>query len=175
MTRHTTLALAAVAIFVSSAALAFAADQPVEKVRLIPGDRLRLKSTELGSESVVGEVLEVGDHSLLLRPRGQTDSVRIEWSSVSKVQLSAGRRSYGWLGAAVGLVGGLVMVSNHPPCRNEWCPQYGFPGVAATTLAGAVVGQLITTERWAGFPPAQIGVVALPRSGGMGAGLAVRF
>lgn len=129
---------------------------PVEE-----GSRVRLSLTGPGEKQLTGTVASVGGESLsLLRGNGR-DTTVVPLRSISRLELSRGRRSAGGgalvggaIGAGLGAVGTLVWVASS--CFKSGtstggnCPTGGTAAgiILGGGAAGALVGVLIRPERW---------------------------
>lgn len=120
--------------------------------------------------------------------RGDSIAVDNRWfplSTVTRLEVSHGRRSYTLLGGGIGfLAGGLAgakVGSSVEECPEDLDPQVCTAGGAAAGaivgfLFGAIVGSLITSERWEAVPVERLRVTwAGPRDGSLALAASVRF
>ena len=116
------------------------------------------------------------------------------WPSITRLEVTRGRKSHGGPGAAFGaLIGiplgavvGLAIYQEcvpHGPfgCLFDWGPEYSALGGALVgglggVVVGALIGATIETDRWEEVPLDQLRVSFGPqRDGRFGLGLSVRF
>ena len=136
-----------------------ASAQDVEPASAIPplttGSRVRVTSDVL-ERRLPGIVLAVDDSVLTLQPEGG-GVVKVPFATVSRLDVSLGRRRNALRGLAVGALAGLLL-SFTAPVDPDFCslddPNFCSRGEAmlAATLVfggiGAGIGALIRTERW---------------------------
>ena len=127
---------------------------------LKPGDRIRVAAPTLSPGPLVGTVVAFEADSLMVQ-RG-TDTWRLSLASLTRLEMSQGRRSHAGLGAGIGLLVGagvravigsgchavVVPVSSGVGCIAVGAAVIGGAGA----LVGAVTGALVRTERWAEVP-----------------------
>ena len=127
---------------------------------LKPGDRIRATAPTLSPSPLVGTVVAFEANSLMVQ-RG-TGTRRLSLASLTRLEMSQGRRSHAALGAGVGLLVGagvgavigsgckaiIVPVSSEGGCIAVGAAVIGGAGA----LVGAVTGALVRTERWAEVP-----------------------
>ena len=97
----------------------------------------------------------------LMVQRG-TDTWRLSLASLTRLEMSQGRRSHAGLGAGIGLlvgagVGAVIGSGCHavvvPVSSGVGCIAVGAAVIGgAGALVGAVTGALVRTERWAEVP-----------------------
>jgi hypothetical protein len=156
-----------------------------EAPRLLPGSRLRVTAPSLDGP-IRGTLASLSDDSLVLETKGGAAPLMIERSRITRLDISAGRRSRGRgaaIGAALGLGVGLLLTV--VATATEDCSGYGaedcglLPAVSlilftpVLTVSGAVIGvALPPAERWVRVPPQ-----ARPAGGSsrLGFRLVVRF
>jgi hypothetical protein len=139
------------------------------------GSRVRVTLAGAESRRVAGTVVHVGNDSLSLVSGRDTTAVAVR--SISRLELSRGRRSFGGgavlggaIGAGLGTAGALAWVASScfksATSTGGNCPT----GVSAAGIVlgggavGALVGVLIRPERWA-----RVGWTGLRASVGPGA------
>ena len=142
---------------------------PVPSVVLAPGARVRVTTPATGR--VVGTVVSTEDDSLRVALAGGSALV-VPRSTLSGLELSAGRKGQGWRGAGIGLlvgagIGGVIGFATY---RRSECydnPVEGFfcdlvnqtsrsvtvssdaaLGGLAGAIVGALVGQASGREQW---------------------------
>jgi hypothetical protein len=127
---------------------------------LKPGDRIRATASTLSPSPLVGTVVAFEANSLMVQ-RG-TGTRRLSLASLTRLEMSQGRRSHAALGAGIGLLVGagvgavigsgckaiIVPVSSEGGCIAVGAAVIGGAGA----LVGAVTGALVRTERWAEVP-----------------------
>jgi hypothetical protein len=127
---------------------------------LKPGDRIRATAPTLSPSPLVGTVVAFEANSLMVK-RG-TGTRRLSLASLTRLEMSQGRRSHAALGAGIGLLVGagvgavigsgckaiIVPVSSEGGCIAVGAAAIGGAGA----LVGAVTGALVRTERWAEVP-----------------------
>jgi hypothetical protein len=128
--------------------------------RLKPGDRIRAQAPSASPGPLVGTVVAFQADSLMVQ--GDTKSWRLSLASITRLDISQGRRSRAGLGAGIGLLVGagvgaligsgcdaiVVPVSSEAGCVVVGAAVFGGAGA----LVGAVTGALMRTERWAEVP-----------------------
>jgi hypothetical protein len=151
------------------------------------GDRVSVALRGSDAERVVGEVTDVDGQGLVVRPRGRAAARELEWSSVSRVYISLGRRPNPGGGALTGVVAlgvplayvaGRASFMSEGPRHFSW-NQAGH-GFAAGALVGGALGAAlgsIKTERWMRARPTgpHVSLDLRPSADGGYARLAVRF
>ena len=211
--RHATILVAILAFVPLTSATA--QEPPPVKV----GDRVRVTAPDLGRRE--GTVQLLTTDSLVMRPEygawpvqwltrdslvmypeyggWLVDSVRhmpnrlaIPLASVTRLEVSRGRKSNAGRGAKIGalvlgipgVIAGLALVGRElcgglGSCSDvgpEVVVVLGAVGAGTGALIGAVIGYAIRTERWVDLPPDQLRVNLVPqRDGRFGLGLSVRF
>jgi hypothetical protein len=153
------------------------------------GERIRLVSPEFGPHKVTGRLLEVDDDTLLLKLPNRAEPVRLQRSSVERLDVSRGVHGRTRLGAmvggvAVGALGGLAgygigRVSGPADCVYD-CRRPTFWGTVIGGVTGAGIGVAIgalagTAVRIESWRPASIAVSLAPRRKGGMAALTLRF
>ena len=142
------------------------------------GDRVRVID-RTGRIGLVGTVTSIGSWRLSLYVDDLKSTRELYFQSVDRLEKSNGRnRHFGagiLVGAAVGLVAGVVWTLSEPISHSEdgtltdvFFPE--GPGLAAVALAtvvgamfGGTIGFFVTTERWENVPIDQLGVAPSPR------------
>jgi hypothetical protein len=150
------------------------------------GGRVRLKSAAVRG-GVVGVVVDADETSLTVKRDGGTRNLRIPWESLSRLQVSDGRKHRGENVAKGAVIGGLVVAfpaavgagQANIDCEHE-ChagPMFAT-GVLIGAGLGAIIGMASKTDRWTTVraprrPRVMLGVSPVPR--GAGASLGVSF
>ena len=129
---------------------------PVEE-----GSRVRLSLAGPDEKRLIGRVAAVGSESLSLVAGGGRDTTAVPLRSISRLELSRGRRSIGGgallggaIGAGLGAAGTLVWVASScfktATSSGGNCPTGGTAAevILAGGAAGALVGVLVRPERW---------------------------
>lgn len=147
------------------------------------GDRVRVTAPGRGLHNLTGTFRTVRADTLVL------DSLRVPRASVTRLEVSRGRKSNEGPGAVVGVVvGGLLgVVGGATGCAGDGftmatgqCALSVLGGGVVVGLVGLVFGQeigrSIKTDRWEQVPLDQLRVSFLPQVGGsFGVGLTVAF
>lgn len=114
--------------------------------------RLRLRGSSRGE--ILGQLLEVQQGGLVVRPQGQPTSRLVAFETIERVQTSNGRRSRTWRYASYG--GLLVLAGVSVARRTEPAGVAGFVwGLALSPIGvglGAVVGAASPAELWQDVP-----------------------
>ncbi len=192
--RHATI-LVAILAFVPLASATAQVPPPIKV-----GDRVRVTAPDLRRRE--GTVQLLTTDSLVLVVRGAwpvqwltTDGLvvrnrlAIPLASVTRLEVSRGRKSRVGRGAGIGLLGGGLLgltISSGVLPRNGGCRGAGFVepprevcvalgtvgGAVVGTLLGVVVGAMASTDKWKAVPLLR---VAPQRDGRFGLGASVRF
>lgn len=135
------------------------------------GQRVRITAGSLGIESWVGRVVDAGPAGVRVEWEGMGASESLGWDEVSKLEVSAGKRSYGargfLIGTAAGALTGLVLSGAGQGRGPTACGGGGSwflggsgcgegartgPNAVGITLVGGVVGfilgQVASGETW---------------------------
>ena len=142
--------------------------------RLKPGDRIRAHAPSASPGPLVGTVVAFQADSLMVQ--GDTKSWRLSLASLTRLDISQGRRSHAGLGAGIGLLVGagvgavigsgcdltVVPVSSEAGCIAVGVALVGGAGA----LLGAVIGSHTRTERWAEVPLDHLRISFMPRRSG---------
>jgi hypothetical protein len=132
-------------------------------------------------------VLVGSDSAGLTWRSGGSSVVRVTpWSQVGSVEVSRGKGGHAGTGAAAGAIVGAIPGALSGMAFAGLCecshPNYAggaliggliFAGPGA--LVGAIVGQLVRTERWGAVPVDRLRVTIIPEARRLGISLAVRF
>ena len=151
---------------------AVAGDQPAVGPPT-PGARIRVWQRDRAPGPILGTLLELGKSDITLHSQDRPDAVTIPLQTVSRIDVSVGRRGHGGKGALVGAaIGWLAMFLSTKSDPGECAPAgkcatlfATFVGAPAGALAGCLIGSLVRTERWQELPPA-----SPPRDGGTSGG-----
>jgi hypothetical protein len=146
----------AVACCVGAPRIAAQTTPPVEE-----GSRVRLSLAGPDEKRLTGTVAAVGGESLSLVAGGGRDTTTVPLRSISRLELSRGRRSMeggallgGAIGAGLGAAGTLVWVASScfktGTSSGGNCPTGGTAAgvILAGGAGGALVGVLVRPERW---------------------------
>ena len=138
-------------------------------------------------ERTVGTVSALSTDTGTLRVEGEATELAFALNSVTSLELSRGRESWGWWkGGLLGFVGGGVIglfiggaVVGASDCDDWAClgPFFSglFVGADVGLLSGAAIGGLIKTERWDEAPLDRLRLSFAPRQDGIAVGLSVSF
>jgi hypothetical protein len=125
------------------------------------GSRVRVSLVGPDSRRVTGDVVAVGSDALSLVPGHGRDTTAVSFRSISRLELSRGRRSVssgmllgGVIGAGLGAAGALAWAASscfsNSTSSSGHCPTGGTAAgiVIGGGAVGAVVGALVRPERW---------------------------
>ena len=173
---------ALIVAFVGILSLAAAVALADDTVQLATGTRVRV-TVPTGGGRLVGTVLALDDKKLTLQVPGKTDTTVLRREDITKVEVSAGRRSRGGgalIGAAIGAGAGALIglaAGSDDPGTFIRISAGGKALFAAIVLApiGAVVGAAVHPgERWKELPKDRIRLSLVPVSG-RGAAVSLAF
>ena len=149
---------------------------------LAQGSRVRISASSLGGP-IRGTLAALRDESLTLQVSGKSDPVVIDRNRITRLEVSAGRRSRGrgaFIGAAVGFGAGLLMTAAIAAGGGDQKSRaYGaaYSLVLFTpmlSLTGALIGVAVPPgERWVKVSPQAGPGAGAPRP--LGLRLVVRF
>jgi hypothetical protein len=140
---------------------------------VVPGDTIRVTYTYIVTSRAVGELKRISDDSLLLAHKDSTWS--FARSSINRIDVSTGSRTWGGRGAAIGAVtGGLlfgVIMMASDGSGDSGSDSWDFfdegdglftsgqsfligfgVGAAGGAFAGLIIGGLTETHRWEKVP-----------------------
>ena len=171
MARFLTSALAAAPI------AHLVAQQPA----LAPGARVRISAPEVSpGDRLIGSVIAVSADTILMRVEQPatwaSDTAAIPYGSITRLDVSRGRKSAIVPGLLVGMgaggiAGAALGATDLTRCRNDRDIGVGgcliFEGlfVAGGGLVGAVLGAVIRRDRWEQVPPDRVRVGLAPGPG----------
>ncbi len=163
---------------------------------LAPGARVRLYASQTADGRYgrfVGQIVSRVPDSLTLKPEDDLPVV-VPVASITRLEVSRGRRSNWAEGAGIGLLVGAatgaiigLASGDDPPCpRSGWFCSRWTAGTKAGALAvvfggvggviGLIIGASTTTERWVEVPLDRLRVSFAPqRDGRFALGLSMRF
>ena len=163
----------------------FAGVQAQGPPSLAPGTRIRVTAPGAGANKLVGTFVGARTDTLLVRTRPGWTPQSIPLASVTRLDMSRGRKSLAGAGAGIGGVIGAVSgaVVGAASCADAFladpaqCALAGGLVVGAGgALLGAVVGALGKTDRWEEVPLDRLRVSFAPqRDGRFGLRLSVGF
>jgi hypothetical protein len=149
-----------------------------------PGARVRVTAPDQSMEELIGTFLTLSDGSMQFASVSGDEPRTISLSSITRLDVSRGRKSHPWRGAGVGFLAGALagaIIGSGSgadwdlPAEHAALLGAGFLGLVGTVV-GAVAGLSIKTERWEEVPLDQPRVSLAPqRDGRLGFGLAVMF
>jgi hypothetical protein len=170
MRRHRTIALSA-ALAVATSAAAHG-QEPLPSV----GDRVRYRLLA-GDSRRTGFVTEIGEGWLTIAPGPERGAVRVNLSSLARLEVHRGRHRRAKEGALIGFVPGAVLgglVGGYAKCEEQpFCNPAGGIVLGALVLggfsagAGALVGLAFKSDRWEGLPLGKARVSMAPEPGGI--------
>ena len=165
-------------ILISIPVLTWAQDRPIS-----PGDTIRVTYFDIVSTRISGELQDISGDSLYLAQKDSTRSFAL--SSLRRVDVSTGRRTWGGRGAAIGavtggLLFGVIMMGSDGSSGDielftsgeSFLIGFGV-GAAGGALAGLIIGGLTETHRWekvpleVGLEPVSVRLVQSHRSYGL--------
>jgi len=142
-----------------------------EMPSLREGARVRLLARDLYPEPLIGTVVEIDDETLSLRLGDRETPALVPREAITRLEVSAGRKSRGrgaLFGAVIGgLVGAIALAATpEPSCGpNPWSCIGVSKGEAAPAViglgagVGALVGLAITPgEKWTVVPSARVAI-----------------
>jgi len=146
------------------------------------GARVRIASPQLTQGSLVGVLQRTTGDSVVV------SGYPISRSSITRIEVSTGRKSKLWTGMAIGSVVGAVGLfaavviapgENGETCNVDGvdvCPIAALFGAGAGALLGAGIGALIRHDVWSTIPPTAMRIAPILRSdGAVGVALGFRF
>ena len=155
------------------------------------GDRVRVAfgTSECQPCLAVGLVAAFSTDSVALAVGNRTDTLRLPIASVTRFEVSRGRKSKTLsgmgIGAAIGVGTGAILgaIATSGECLFESDPCPGAGAVAGAVLlgvpgllVGTIVGALTKSDRWEEVPLDQLRVSIAPqRDGSFGLGFSVAF
>ena len=141
---------------------------------LTPGARVRVWAPELRDHKQAGTLVELRGDTLFLRAERQADTLRIPRASVTRLDVSVGRRRHAAVGALVGFLSGAgggalagYLIGGPGQNCDGGCGGLGALvggafGAGGGLLIGTIVGVSITTDRWKEVPPERVRVGFAP-------------
>jgi len=144
-----------------AAALSFPV--PLLSQALEPGQRIRVTAPDVLAERQVGQLLWLDVDSLVLGSVSAPITQRwvIPPESITQLEASEGRHGHAgrgfFLGAGVGLVGGLIGISGQGTCTGsgnygEMCAMIVTGSAITGGLLGLLIGAATRSERWVSIP-----------------------
>jgi len=187
---------ALVLVLVALAAPAFPQEPPppIGPLPIGPGARVRL--TQVGGGRLQGFLAGSAPGSLTLalpsdNPLAPVQRLEVPLASLTRVELSTGKRNFAWVGALIGAVVIGATGFSDPVDESPGCGSYYYStepcsrgeavaiAVVAGALVGGAVGFFIKQERWTpvaiealGAPPP---AGEAPRPAAVTAGITLRF
>ena len=163
-----------------------AADQPAAQT----GQRVRIVASAPGIFQGVatGTLLEIGPESLTVA-QAEGAILRLPLASVSRLDVSQGRRRHTKAGLLIGAAAGLAFVPLLFAAKDLNCGEVGNPRectrgerqaiavlwVGASAGSGAFWGHLVKTERWRDAPLDHLKMTVRPERGGGRVALTLAF
>jgi hypothetical protein len=154
---------------------------------LKPGAKVRMTAPTLGLSERVGRVQELNGDTLVVQVnamhRGQLrlELLDVPMSSMTKLDVTTGRRGHWREGAGIGfLAGALLGLASGDDPSNEWfaysAGEKALAGGFVFGLIGTGVGALIKSDKWAEVPLDQVRPRLIAQQDGrVGLGLSLRF
>jgi hypothetical protein len=157
---------------------------------LVPGMRVRLRATSLGTGTVHATIAQVDDGTLLLNTE-TAGLMRVERRDLTKLEFVSGRHRNAKKGAIIGAaVGAVLMTLTLATPKDTLCPpddplvdsclaerNLFVAGIPVVALEGALVGAMIKSDTWSSMPVDRIKVslAAPPRGRGLGVKVSLKF
>lgn len=168
-----------VVVMLVSGSVAWAEQPEGSGLPLTVGSKVRVRAAA-SAEPVVGLVIAVDEHVLTLAGR-EGVPMKIPRGSISAAEMRVGRRGHTLLGLAIGAGAGLALGLAAPvdPVRchsdvNYSCSRgeaIGYTAVGGAG-AGALIGYLIKSDRWARV---DVAAGVMESRAGPGLGFTLRF
>lgn len=131
-------------------------------------------------DQINGELTSMTGDSIRIRTSSDHAELAVPKSAVAQAWVADGTRGQFMEGAAVGLLGGVLLGaavgSTQETCMLECAPSTEFGAIGGAVigfLLGGVVGSQIHTERWREIEHAKLSVT--PRGRGVGIGMSLAF
>jgi hypothetical protein len=140
------------------------------------GARLRVTAPALAAKPIVGTLLGATEREVVLSVSG-AGRMPIPRAAITRLERSQGRHGHAVMGLLINAVAGAavcVAVDLQDPetgTAQEYAMVGAF-GAGLGALAGAGVGALVRTQRWAELPPTHLRVAVSPVPHGVGLKLA---
>jgi hypothetical protein len=126
-----------------------------EQRSLVPGERVRVTSTLFNGKKIVGSVGTIETDFFLLNVEDQPAPLNIPFSTITRLEISQGRKAKTITGSIAGLIvgAGVGALVGNTEKEGSSSPEmvvvaYAAIGGLAGSLLGLVVGSAIHTERW---------------------------
>jgi hypothetical protein len=127
----------------------------------------------------VGTLFDSTESTIVISRAG-SDHALIPRNAITRVEWSRGRHGNALKGLILGALAGAtaltivfhVQVGSEDDSPTRYYAQAALMGAVLGALPGAFVGSLISTERWAELPVANLRVAVVPAPRGVGVGLA---
>jgi hypothetical protein len=154
---------------------------------LTTGTRVRVTVREAnGQRTLVGPLRTFDSQTLALSSSDGPDHVALPRSSITRIEVSRGKRGHALTGFFLGAVLGLAAVALkdagcEPDCDTEGSNGgFAVAAIGGGALLGTGVGALMRSERWESVPwavgpPRRAGLGVLPSPGGLGVRVTLRF
>jgi len=141
---------------------------------ILPGSRVRVSSSTLASGSAIGSFVGVESESVVLGNAAGGSPFRVPLNTISKLEVSVGRRSQAgrgaMIGAAIGVTPGLLLTfgdySSDVHGDGPSVAAVAAMGAAGGALLGAAIGWALKVDRWQVVEGPVAGVAVVPLRGG---------
>jgi hypothetical protein len=154
---------------------------------LKPDAKVRVTAPAVGLSERIGRVQELNGDTLVVqvdamrKGRLRLEMLDVPMSSITKLDVTTGRRGHWLEGAGIGFLFGVVMGAasgDDPP--DQWfassAGEKAGMGGLVFGLIGAGIGALIKSDKWAEVPLDQLRPRLIAGQGGqVGVGVAMRF
>jgi len=153
---------------------------------LKPGAKVRMTAPALGLNERIGRVQELTGDTLVAQVdamrqgRLQLEMLHVPMSSITKLDVTTGRRGHWLEGAGIGFLFGVVTgaASGDDP-SDQWfaysAGEKAMMGGLGFGLIGAGVGALIKSDKWSEVPLDQVRPRLVAQQDGVGVGVSLRF
>jgi hypothetical protein len=143
-----------------------------------PGDRIRVTAPAISADRLVGTLTGMRDDTYSMVVEGRDGSLAVPIASLTRLEVSRGRKSLVTWGAVVGvLVGGTLsfaLINSSEASDARITSAVLFAGLGG--LAGALGGSYIRYDDWETVPLGQLRVGLTPEAGdGIALSISIRL
>ncbi|UCG87977.1 MAG: hypothetical protein JSW71_05380 [Gemmatimonadota bacterium] len=147
-----------------------------------PGSRVRVTAPDLGIQRLAGTCLSLSQGAMAFEPEGLSP-LAIATVSITRLEISRGRKRKTVTGALVGIPAGLALALGVATIAGEeWQEEVNAgvwlapAGALVGLVVGGTVGYTVKVDRWEEVPLDRLRVaVAQQRDGRFALGLQVKF